>query len=63
MLYKLLNRFINLKTYKYLGRWKVNETEKQKEIKIIWANYDNCGDKICKDPKKIKEILSNNINE
>ena len=43
MLYKLLNRFINLKTYKYLGRWKVNETEKQKEIKIIWANYDNCG--------------------
>ena len=39
-----------------LGRWSISENERQKEIKSIWANSDNCGDQICGQPKIIKEI-------
>lgn len=58
MLYKLLQRFVFIKNNKFLGRWNINETEKQKNFKITWANYDHCGDIICKDPKKVKEIIN-----
>ena len=42
----------------YLGRWEHRENEKQKEIKSIWANSDNCGDHICGQPEVIKEITN-----
>lgn len=37
----------------YLGRWEHRENEKQKEIKSIWVNSDNCGQ-----PEVIKEITN-----
>ena len=40
-----------------LGRWGTRIPEKQKTIKAIWANSDNCGDIICKDPKIVKNII------
>ena len=42
----------------YLGRWEHRENENQKEIKSIWANSDNCGDRICGQPDVIKEITN-----
>ena len=41
---------------KRVGRWSIIETERQKEIKSIWANSDNCGAEICGQPECIKEI-------
>jgi hypothetical protein len=41
-----------------LGRWEHRQTEKQKEIKSIWANSDHCGDHICGQPEVIKEITN-----
>ena len=37
-----------------LGRWNLDHCSK---IKSQLANYDNCGDKICNDPKIIKEMI------
>lgn len=41
-----------------LGRWETNTNEKNKEIKIYYANIDNCGDIICGNPeRKYNEIV------
>ena len=37
-----------------LGRW---NTKDNSDIKSILANYDNCGDIICKDPKEVIKII------
>ena len=37
-----------------LGRW---STIDNSDIKSILANYDNCGDTICKDPKELNKIV------
>ena len=42
-----------------LGRWEHRENERQKEIKSIWANSDNCGDHICGTPSLIHNIVEN----
>jgi hypothetical protein len=42
-----------------LGRWEHRENERQKEIKSIWANSDNCGDRICGTPSLIHNIVEN----
>lgn len=34
-----------------LGRWNLKNNP---EITNIFANYDHCGDTLCKDPKEIK---------
>ena len=44
------------------GRFDINTTEKQKMIKAILANSDNCGDTICGDPKLVKNIINNDNN-
>ncbi|VVU95331.1 hypothetical protein CPAV1605_1082 [seawater metagenome] len=41
-----------------LGRW---NTEHGLEIKNIMANYDHCGDTICKDPKQITLLVNKEI--
>ena len=41
-----------------LGRWEHRENDKQREIKSIWANSDNCGDRICGQPEVIREITN-----
>lgn len=42
-----------------LGRW---NTENGLEIKNIMANYDHCGDTICKDPTQITNLINKEIN-
>ena len=47
-----------------LGRWNTRECS---NIKNIMANYDHCGDIICKNPKEItnlveKELIRRNVN-
>ena len=40
-----------------LGRW----GNTGNDIKNIYANHDNCGDIICKNPKAIKELIEEEI--
>lgn len=35
------------------GRWEHRISDKQKDMKIIWANADHCGDHICGKPSHI----------
>ena len=44
----------------HLGRWKHRICEKDKEIKSILSNIDNCGDKICGNPNILKNIIKHN---
>ena len=44
-----------------LGRWDHRTTDLQKEIKIIYSNFDHCGDRICKDPMILKQNIDNII--
>lgn len=39
------------------GRFDLRTTERQKMIKAILANSDNCGDFICGEPKVVKNII------
>ena len=43
-----------------LGRWDHKTSQLQEEIKSTWTNSDHCGDSICGDPQKIKELLLRN---
>ena len=43
-----------------LGRWEHRICEKDKEIKSILSNIDNCGDKICGNPNILKNIIKYN---
>jgi hypothetical protein len=57
-------KIINLlkpKTLVCLGRWEHRLIDKQKELKSIWANSDNCGDRICGTPRLIHNIIKNEI--
>ena len=45
-----------------LGRWGNNNT-KDSIIKNFYANHDNCGDIICKNPKIIKDMIKTEINK
>tara|TARA_Y100000022_G_C13091585_1_gene302523 strand:- start:210 stop:425 length:216 start_codon:yes stop_codon:yes gene_type:complete len=40
-----------------VGRFDINTSEREKMIKTILANSDNCGDLICGDPKEVKHII------
>ena len=53
MLTRLKNLFKRTDTPIMLGRW----GNKGSNIKNIYANHDNCGDIICKNPKKITEFI------
>ncbi len=44
----------------HLGRWEHRICEKDKEIKSILSNIDNCGDKICGNPNILKNIIKHN---
>ena len=41
-----------------LGRWEHRNNNKTKEIKLLLANHDHCGDNICGIPKPINKLLS-----
>lgn len=40
-----------------LGRWGIDY--RNDHIKAQYANFDNCGDTICKEPKIIKQFIEN----
>ena len=42
-----------------LGRWGINYDYKY--LKTDLANHDCCGDKLCGDPKRTKEYITNNL--
>mgnify|MGYP001191955395 CR=1 FL=1 len=44
-----------------LGRWALNQTTKQKEKKVHWANVDHCGDLICGNVKEQKILKKQNV--
>ena len=43
-----------------LGRWSLDYGP-NKDIKSILANYDNCGDRICKDPVQLKNLIEKEV--
>lgn len=43
-----------------LGRWRPEKCDKMTSLKILMANMDHCGDKICGKPKKMK-IMADEI--
>ena len=57
MLTILKNLFKKTNNKIILGRW----GNIGNDIKNIYANHDNCGDVICKDPKTIKKLIEKEI--
>lgn len=53
-----IKKSINFNYYKPhktpLGRWKPYENE---DLKIYYANIDHCGDRICGNPKIVKNEI------
>jgi len=39
-----------------LGRWNLKHNCKSEDIVVLNANRDHCGDLICGDPQKYKEL-------
>ena len=55
----MLSRFKSVfKSQKHiaLGRWGHHHDEIKKNIKSSWNASDHCGDTICGDPKKVKNV-------
>tara|TARA_B100001989_G_C24510579_1_gene450193 strand:- start:955 stop:1143 length:189 start_codon:yes stop_codon:yes gene_type:complete len=44
---RFLRNITSKSTNVHLGRWEHRMSDKQKDLKILWANTDNCGDKLC----------------
>ena len=53
---KLMFRPTPTPTKTPLGRWNIHDNS---EIKSILANYDNCGDTICKNPVELSKHIEN----
>ena len=48
---------------KPLGRWGINGSNSEKNIKATLANYDSCGDNLCGDPTNLKGHIDSIKNE
>ena len=46
-----------------LGRWSRPKTKVAEDIKILLANYDSCGDKLCGTPSTLKKDIDNLLKE
>ena len=55
---RLLGIFTQTDKRILLGRW---NREENVAIKSVLANFDNCGDEICGDPKKLSEFIKKEI--
>lgn len=51
------------KTSSSLGRWSRPKTKVAEDIKILLANYDSCGDKLCGTPMSLKKDIDNLLKE
>lgn len=58
MFYRMFNNIMKPNKAILLGRW---NREQNAAIKSALANYDNCGDEICGDPKKMSEFIKKEI--
>ncbi len=54
---KLSKFFMPKNTVTSLGRWEHRISDKHKEMKILWANADHCGDVICGKPVNIAKNI------
>ena len=57
MLTRIKNLFKKTDNKIILGRW----GNTGNDIKNIYANHDHCGDIICKNPKKVTELIKSEI--
>ena len=46
-----------------LGRWKLKNGDKLEHISVFWTNSDHCGDSICGDVVRNKEILIKDLKQ
>lgn len=51
----MVRRILALRPPTKLGRWEHRQTSKQLEIKLTWANIENCGDQLCGNPWQIRQ--------
>lgn len=55
----MLRRLFQTKKLKTsLGRWALPKTMKEQQIKIIMANHDSCGGKLCETPTDLKKGIN-----
>ena len=57
---RLISNLFKPQVKPVLGRW---NTEHCHNIKSVLANYDHCGDSICKDPKEVKKFIDFHVEE
>ena len=53
----------SITTIPNLGRWSRPKTKMTEEIKILLANYDSCGDKLCGTPTTLKKEIDDIVNK
>lgn len=49
-----IKKLFKKETPKTLGRWKIHDSNDEKNIRATLANYDSCGDNLCGDPINLK---------
>ena len=60
MFFKFLkNIFHTTQVKKPVGRWIVND--KKDILRATWVNMDCCGDSLCGDPKKFREVRKRTV--
>ena len=53
---KFIRNLLKSEKQPLLGRWGKHGVD----IKSIYANYDHCGDTICKNPKLVSDFVKEN---
>jgi hypothetical protein len=56
MIRRLFNKLMKQNDKILLGRWNLKHNCKSEDIVVLNANRDHCGDLICGDPQKYKEL-------
>ena len=59
-MFRIIVNFFKPPTKQALGRWNIEHCH---NIKSVLANYDHCGDSICKDPKEVKKFIDLHVEE
>ena len=46
-----------------LGRWNLKNCQINETVSVFWTNSDHCGDILCGDVRRNKEILDKKLNK
>jgi hypothetical protein len=46
-----------------LGRWNLKKCEMNETVSVFWTNSDHCGDVLCGDVKRNKNILDDKLSK